>query len=60
MLLPTVIFLVFALLAAAGAYLGGTRYRGQRTGLAAALAALVFFAALYAGLIALLRSGGAF
>jgi hypothetical protein len=59
MLLPSVIFLLFALLAAAGAYLGGARYRGPRGGVVAALAALIFFVALYAGLVVLLRSGGA-
>ena len=59
MLLPTVIFFLFTLLATAGAYLVTAHHRGRRTGLGVAAASLLFFAILAAGLIALLRSGGA-
>ena len=58
MLMPTVIFLLYALLASAGAYLAVSRHRSRRAGLGVALATLVFFAALFAGVLALLRSGG--
>jgi hypothetical protein len=59
MLLPTVIFLLFTLLATIGAYLVTTYHRGRGAGAAVAAASLLFFAALAAGLLALLRSGGA-
>jgi hypothetical protein len=57
-MLPTVIFLLFALLATAGAYLVAAHHRGRRAGFGVAAASLLFFAILAAGLIALLRSGG--
>jgi hypothetical protein len=58
MLWPTVLFALFALLASTGAYLITAHHRGRRAACGAALLALVLFAALYAGLYALLRSGG--
>jgi hypothetical protein len=58
MMPPNLVFLLFALLAAAGAYLIAAHHRGRLAGLGAALLTLVFFAAVFAGLIALLRDGG--
>lgn len=45
-----VLFTLFALLSALGAYLIGAHFRGRRTGLLAALATLAFFAALAAAM----------
>ncbi|HVT59079.1 MAG TPA: hypothetical protein VHR45_11840 [Thermoanaerobaculia bacterium] len=59
MLLPTILFVLFALLAAAGAYLILSHHRGRVAGIAGALATLLAFAALFWGLLALLREGGA-
>jgi hypothetical protein len=56
---PLGLFLLFALLSAAGAYLAVAHGRGRRAGAVAALATALFFAALLAGLWTLLRSGGA-
>jgi hypothetical protein len=47
MVLPTVVFVFFALASAAGAYLLFAHQRGPRLGMAAAAAVLVFFAALF-------------
>lgn len=58
MLLPTLIFLVFTLLSTVGAYLVLAHFKGRRAGVAAALGTVLFFVVLYAGLLALLRSGG--
>lgn len=58
MLIPTIIFLVFTVLSAVGAYLILAHFKGWRAGAAAALGTVLFFAVLYAGLLALLRSGG--
>ena len=52
--LPASLFVVFALVAAAGAYLVGAHFRGHRAGLLAALGTLAFFAALGAAMWALL------
>jgi hypothetical protein len=59
MLLPTVIFLLFTVISTGGAYLITAHVRSRRAGFAAAAATLLFFVALAAGLLALLRSGGA-
>jgi hypothetical protein len=55
---PTALFGLFAVLASAGAYLITAHSRGRRAGWGVALLAFVLFAALYAGLVALLRGGG--
>jgi hypothetical protein len=52
-LLAGTLFVLFALLSTAGAYLIGAHFRGRRTGVAAALATIAFFAALAAGMWAL-------
>jgi drug/metabolite transporter superfamily protein YnfA len=58
MILPFVLFLLFALLSVVGAFLAVGHLRGQKAGLWAAAATTLFFAALLAGLLILLRSGG--
>ena len=52
-LLGVVLFALFALLTALGAYLIGAHFRGRRTGVLAALATLACFAALAAAMLAL-------
>jgi hypothetical protein len=52
--LPAVLFALFALATAAGAYLIGAHFRGRRAGVLAALGTLAFFAALGAGMWAML------
>jgi hypothetical protein len=59
MLLGTVLFLLFAVLASTGAYFITAHQRGRRAGFLAALATVIFFVVLFAGVMALLRSGGA-
>jgi hypothetical protein len=59
MWLPLTLFFLFALLSAVGAYLAAAHWRGRAAGVLAALLTALFFAALLAGLWALLRSGGA-
>jgi hypothetical protein len=56
---PLGLFLLFALLSVAGAYLAVAHWRGRKAGAGAALLTALFFAALLVGLWALLRSGGA-
>jgi hypothetical protein len=58
MMSPNFVFVLFALLAAAGTYLIVAHRRGRLAGLGAAMLALVFFAVIFAGLVALLASGG--
>jgi len=58
MLMPTVIFFAFTALATAGSYLIISHFRSRRAGVGAAVATLLFFAALFAGLIMLMRGGG--
>ncbi|HYO15703.1 MAG TPA: hypothetical protein VE685_21100 [Thermoanaerobaculia bacterium] len=58
MLIPTIIFFVFTLLSSVGAYLILAHARGRRAGIVTAVATALFFVALFAGLLALLRSGG--
>ena len=59
MMPPGLVFILFAAIAAAGAYAIAAHLRGRRAGLGLALLTLILFAALYAGMIALLRGGGA-
>lgn len=54
-LLPVVLFVVFALLATAGAYLIAAHFRGRRAGLVAAFVTLAFFIALAAGMWAMVE-----
>ena len=56
---PLGLFLLFALLSMAGAFLAVAHGRGRKAGAVAALLTGLFFAALLAGLWALLRRGGA-
>jgi hypothetical protein len=58
MMSPNFVLVLFALLATAGAYWIAAARRGPLAGLGAALLALLFFAAIFAGLAALVRSGG--
>lgn len=53
-LLPVVLYLLFTLLATAGAALIAGHFRGRRAGFVAALSTLAFFAALAAGMWAAL------
>jgi len=59
MMSPNFVFVLFALIATAGAYLIAAARRGPLAGLGAALLALIFFVAIFAGLLALTRSMGA-
>jgi hypothetical protein len=52
-LLGVVLFTLFALLSALGAYLIGAHFRGRRAGFLAAVATLVGFAALAAAMLAI-------
>ncbi|HEX4498684.1 MAG TPA: hypothetical protein VIE43_23600 [Thermoanaerobaculia bacterium] len=58
MWMPLLLFVVFALLSVAGAYLVVAHWRGRRAGVVAALLTALFFAAVLAGLLALMRNGG--
>jgi ABC-type multidrug transport system permease subunit len=58
MLLPTLLYALFALLSGAGAFLMLTHHRSRTAGALGAFLTLTFFAALYAGLLALFREGG--
>jgi hypothetical protein len=58
MLWPTLLFALFALLSGAGVYLVLAHQRSRGAGLLGALLTLLFFAALYAGLLVLFREGG--
>jgi len=58
MLLPTLLYTLFALLSGAGVFLMLTHHRNRTSGVLGAFLTLTFFAALYAGLLALLREGG--
>lgn len=57
---PALLFVAFALLATAGAYLLGAHFYGRRTGAVLALAAAAFFAALHGllGWLLATRGGG--
>lgn len=58
MWMPLLLFLVFTLLSVIGAYLVAAHWRGRRAGVVAALLTALFFAAVLAGLLALMRNGG--
>ena len=58
MLLPALLLAVFALLSGAGVYLIMAHHRGRKAALVGAGLTLLFFAALVAGLLVLLREGG--
>jgi len=57
-MLPTVLFVVFTLLAAVGAFLIGDHFRSRAAGLLAAAAVLVFMVVLYGYVVWLIRSAG--
>ncbi|HXO19965.1 MAG TPA: hypothetical protein VOA87_08590 [Thermoanaerobaculia bacterium] len=52
---PLALYAVFALLSVAGTYLALASQRGRAAGVWGAVGALLFFAALYWGLVALFR-----
>jgi drug/metabolite transporter superfamily protein YnfA len=58
MWMPLVLFVVFTLLSIVGAYLVVAHWRGRRAGIVAAMLTALFFAALLAGVLALMRNGG--
>jgi drug/metabolite transporter superfamily protein YnfA len=58
MFLPTLIFALFALCSGIGAYLLLSHFRSRKAGVVGAVLTLLFFAALFAGLVALFRQGG--
>jgi hypothetical protein len=58
MFLPTLLFVVFALLSGAGVYLILVHHRGRGAALLGLIITLLLFSGLWAGLLALLREGG--
>jgi hypothetical protein len=58
MWLPLGLFGLFTLLSVVGAYLVTAHQRGRRAGIVAAVLTALFFGAVLAGLIALIRQGG--
>jgi drug/metabolite transporter superfamily protein YnfA len=58
MFLPVILFSLFALLSTVGAYLIFARHRSRTAGIWAAAGTALFFAALFAGLVALIQSAG--
>ena len=58
MLLPWILFVLFALLSAVGAYLALANARSRTAGIWGALLTLLFFAVLAVLVLALLRDGG--
>jgi hypothetical protein len=58
MWMPLVLFVVFTLLSVAGAYLVAAHRWGRRAGWIAAVLTALFFAALLAGVLTLMRNGG--
>lgn len=57
-MLPTVLFVAFTALAAAGAFLIGDRFRSRAAGVVAAALVLVFMVALYVYVVWLMRTAG--
>ena len=55
---PLVLFGVFTLLSVVGAYLVVAHLRGRRAGIVVAALTALFFGAVLAGLLALIRQGG--
>lgn len=58
MWLPFLLFGLFTLLSIVGAYLVAAHWRGRRAGILAAVLTALFFGAVFAGLLALIRQGG--
>lgn len=54
---PSILFLLFAVLSAVGAFFITAQYRGRATAVVAALLTLFFFAALFLALLAILPEG---
>ncbi|MES1242097.1 MAG: hypothetical protein ABUT39_10795 [Acidobacteriota bacterium] len=54
---PSILFALFALFSAAGAYLIASHARSRAAGIVAALLTLFFFAALFLALLALMPQG---
>lgn len=54
MILPTILFLLFALLSATGAYLILAHHKSRRAAIGGAVGTLLFFVLLFGGLLALL------
>lgn len=57
-MLPTVLFVAFTALAAAGAFLIGDRFHSRAAGVIAAALVLVFMVALYVYVVWLIRTAG--
>jgi hypothetical protein len=55
--LPSILFILFAVFSSLGAYFLAAHFRGRASGILAALLTLVFFAALFLGLLALMPAG---
>lgn len=58
MVFPLLLYCLFALLSAVGAFLAAAHHRGTRAGLLGASATLLCFAALGWWLLSLFREGG--
>jgi hypothetical protein len=58
MWLPLLLFGLFMLLSVVGAYLVTAHLRGRRAGIVAAALTALFFGAVLAGVLALIRQGG--
>lgn len=54
---PSILFVLFALFSAAGAFLITSQVRSRAAGIVAALLTLFFFAALFLALLALMPQG---
>jgi hypothetical protein len=54
---PSILFVLFALFSSAGAFLIASHYRSRAAGIVAALLMLFFFAALFLALLALMPQG---
>lgn len=55
--IPSVLFVLFAVFSSAGAFLIASHHRSRAAGIVAALLTLFFFAALFLALLALLPQG---
>lgn len=55
MWLPSLLFILFAVLSAVGVYLILAYHRGRTAGIAGALITMLLYAALYAGVLYLIR-----
>jgi NADH:ubiquinone oxidoreductase subunit 3 (subunit A) len=55
---PSILFVLFALFSAAGAYFLAAQTRGRKAGIVAALLTLVFFALLFAALLFVMPKEG--